>query len=100
MQQNVVHQIITNGQPVFSRARRLETEKLNAAKKECELMMQAGICQPSKSPWASPLHMVRKRNGEWRHMVTTVMSTKLHYTIFAYSRFCSKFGEHKIFHEN
>lgn len=63
---NVVHQIITNGQPVFSSARRLDTEKLNAAKKEFEIMMRAGICQPSKSPWASPLHMVKKRNGEWR----------------------------------
>lgn len=65
-QSNVVHQIITNGQPIFSRARRLNTEKLNAAKKEFELMMQAGICQSSNSPWASPLHMVKKKNGEWR----------------------------------
>lgn len=29
-------------------------------------MIQEGSCQPSSSPWASPLHMVEKKNGEWR----------------------------------
>lgn len=29
-------------------------------------MIKAGICQPSKSPWASPLHMVQKKTGQWR----------------------------------
>lgn len=62
----VDHQIITTGQPIFSRARRLNTEKLNIAKKEFEIMMKQGICQPSKSPWANPLHLVKKKNGEWR----------------------------------
>lgn len=28
--------------------------------------MKQGICRPSKSNWASPLHMVKKPNGEWR----------------------------------
>lgn len=30
------------------------------------MMLKAGICQPSKSPWASPLHIVPKKNGQWR----------------------------------
>lgn len=28
--------------------------------------MKLGICRPSQSSWASPLHMVKKSNGEWR----------------------------------
>ena len=28
--------------------------------------MEKGICRPSKSQWASPLHLVRKPNNEWR----------------------------------
>lgn len=62
----VKHQIITTGQPVFSRARRLNPEKLKLAKTEFDMMLKAGICQPSKSPWASPLHIVAKKGGQWR----------------------------------
>lgn len=29
-------------------------------------MLDQGICRPSCSSWASPLHMVRKSNGDWR----------------------------------
>ena len=62
----VEHHIVTEGPPVWSRARRLNTEKLLAAKKEFEHLLRMGIIQPSSSQWASPLHMVRKPNGEWR----------------------------------
>lgn len=28
--------------------------------------MELGICRPSSSPWASPAHLVQKKNGDWR----------------------------------
>lgn len=62
----VSHHIETKGQPCFARARRLPPEKLKAAKAEFQFMIQQGICRPSKSPWASPLHMVPKKSGDWR----------------------------------
>lgn len=61
-----VHYILTTGPPVYARARRLSPEKLGAAKAEFEYLMQMGICRRSTSPWASPLHMVRKSDGTWR----------------------------------
>lgn len=63
---NVTHHIITKGPSVFERPRRLTGEKLNAAKQEFAYLMEQGICRPSDSDWASPLHMVRKNNLEWR----------------------------------
>lgn len=62
----VRHQIITTGRPVHAKARRLNPRMLQIAKHEFQLMLDAGMCQPSSSSWASPLHMVEKKNGEWR----------------------------------
>ncbi|XP_037930334.1 uncharacterized protein LOC119665090, partial [Teleopsis dalmanni] len=62
----VEHFIETTGAPVFARPRRLSGTKLEEAKKEFEFLLRKGICQPSKSPWASPLHMVKKSDGSWR----------------------------------
>ncbi|XP_067209947.1 uncharacterized protein [Linepithema humile] len=61
------HHIVTQGPPVAGKARRLPPEKYKAAKEEFEYMLQRGICRPSNSPWASPLHMVKKKQaGTWR----------------------------------
>ncbi|GFQ76368.1 gag-pol polyprotein [Trichonephila clavata] len=35
-------------------------------RKEFKYLMAQGIIRPSKSPWASPLHVVKKSNGEYR----------------------------------
>ena len=48
------------------RFRRLDGEKLAAAKKEFLQMERDGIVRRSNSPWSSPLHMVRKPDGSWR----------------------------------
>ncbi|UYV80342.1 hypothetical protein LAZ67_18002541 [Cordylochernes scorpioides] len=54
------------GPPIAAKPRRLPTDKLAAAKKEFAFMMEKGICRPSKSPWASPLHLVPKKDGSLR----------------------------------
>ena len=60
------HFIPTEGPPVWCRPRRLSPDKLQAAKAEFDNLLRSGIVRPSKSAWASPLHMARKSNGEWR----------------------------------
>jgi len=62
----VQHYIETKGSPVHSKPRRLPPDSLQAARNEFKELMQAGIIRPSKSLWASPLHMVQKPNGQWR----------------------------------
>lgn len=63
---NIEHFIETKGFPVAARARRLSIEKLKAAKEEFSFMIQQGLCRPSKSCWASPLHLTLKKSGDWR----------------------------------
>lgn len=63
---NVVHHIETNGRPPFSHARRLAPDKLQAAKQEFDSLLKQGIIRPSKSDYASPLHLVLKPNGDYR----------------------------------
>ncbi|KAI0236783.1 hypothetical protein LSAT2_012682, partial [Lamellibrachia satsuma] len=58
--------ITTYGPPVHSRARRLSPEKLTIARREFENMEKLGIVRRSSSTWASPLHMVPKKSGDWR----------------------------------
>ena len=62
----VEHFIKTTGPPISGRARRLPPDKLSAAKEEFNRMEAMGIIRRSSSPWASPLHMVRKASGGWR----------------------------------
>lgn len=62
----VKHFIETRGPPISEKFRRLSPEKLKMAKEEFAYMCEQGICRPSKSPYASPLHLVAKKNGDWR----------------------------------
>lgn len=63
---SVYHHIETTGPPVHSRARRLPPHRYEVVKKEFQLMQELGICRPSNSEWASPLHVVPKKNGDIR----------------------------------
>lgn len=62
----VFHHIETTGSPVFARARPLPPARYNKVKEEFRVMQEMGICRPSKSAWASPLHVVLKKNGDLR----------------------------------
>ena len=64
--QKFKHKITTTCQPIKSKFRRLDPNKLEIAKKVFNEMEQAGICQKASSPWASPLHMVPKPDGSFR----------------------------------
>lgn len=63
---DVKHYITTDGTPVFSRARPLDPKRLKIAKQEFQFMLDNGIIRPSKSQWASPLHMASKKDGNIR----------------------------------
>ncbi|XP_063369336.1 retrovirus-related Pol polyprotein from transposon 412 [Cydia amplana] len=63
---NVEHFIETTGPPLHCRPRPIAPHRYELVKKEFANMMEQGLCRPSKSPWASPLHVVPKKNGELR----------------------------------
>ena len=65
---NVCHFIDTGSSPpTFAKCRPLAPDKYAAAKETFKQLLDMGIVQPSKSPWASPIHLVPKQNtGEWR----------------------------------
>lgn len=63
---SVLHYIETTGPPVHAKARPLPPDKYSKVKEEFRIMQEMGICRPSKSAWASPLHVVPKKNGELR----------------------------------
>jgi hypothetical protein len=63
----VEHHIHTGSHPpVFAKSRRLDQEKLEIAKAEFKRLESAGIIRHSKSPKASSLHMVPKKDGSWQ----------------------------------
>ena len=59
----VYHHLETEGRPVTAKYRRLDPERLAAAKSEFADLERQGIVRCSSSNWASPLHMVKKADG-------------------------------------
>jgi hypothetical protein len=55
-----------NVQPIYSPPFRLSPEKSAFVKEEIENLLKSGIIEPSDSPWASPVVVVKKSNGEFR----------------------------------
>ncbi|XP_066602846.1 uncharacterized protein [Prorops nasuta] len=63
---NFAHRIITNCQPVSQKFRRLFGEKAMAARREIQQLLDMGAIRPSSSPWASPIHLVKKKDDSYR----------------------------------
>ena len=64
---NTVHRIELTDRGPFGPPRRLCPEKLAIAKASFDEMVEKGICRPSASQFASPLHMVpKKEKNVWR----------------------------------
>ena len=51
---------------MFAKAHCPDPSKQQVAQEEFRKLEQAGIVRRSDSPWASPLHMVPKKDGSWR----------------------------------
>lgn len=63
---SVCHRIVTSGPPVFARPRPLPPDRYTKVKKEFGVMQELGICRPGQGEWASPLHVVPKKDGQLR----------------------------------
>ena len=56
----IKHHIPTNCNPIQSRARKLNPEKLEIARREFQKLIDLGVCYRGKSEWASPLMVAQK----------------------------------------
>ena len=64
---DVLHDIVTTSYPYYARARPLPPDKLEVVRNEIEYLLEAGIISRSNSNYASPLHLVPKKDsGKFR----------------------------------
>ncbi|GFW59646.1 hypothetical protein TNCV_2756551 [Trichonephila clavipes] len=99
---SVVHHIETTSRPVTAKARRLAPDRLRIAKAEFENMITLSHMRPSKSNYASPLHMVPKKDStEWRpvgdYRALNAQTTKDNYSVPNILDFTSNLHGTKIY---
>ncbi|KAG1043320.1 hypothetical protein G6F43_011674 [Rhizopus delemar] len=65
------HKIVIeeNTQPISHRPYRLSPIESDYLQKELEKYCKLGVIAPSNSPWAAPVILVKKKNGEYRMVI-------------------------------
>ena len=64
------HEIdVEDSAPIRQQPYRLPEARKEVVKKEIDRMLTQGIVQPSHSPWASPIVLVEKKDGDVRFCV-------------------------------
>ena len=68
---NIVQHTIDTGdsKPIKQPLRRAPFKQQEIIEQEVEKMLEAGVVQPSDSPWSSPVVLVRKKDGSHRFCV-------------------------------
>ncbi|KAG0754204.1 hypothetical protein G6F62_010004 [Rhizopus arrhizus] len=69
--QLINHKIVIeeNTQPISHRPYRLSPIESDYLQKELEKYCKLGVIAPSNSPWAAPVILVKKKNGEYRMVI-------------------------------
>ena len=66
----IQHRVDTgDSQPIRQQTRRMPTFQKDEARKLVKAMLNKDVIQPSESPWASPVVLVRKKDGSTRFCV-------------------------------
>jgi hypothetical protein len=68
---NVVECSIDTGdhKPLFQRPYRVSPQENKVIYEELQKMLQAGVIEPARSPWASPVILIQKSDGSWRFCI-------------------------------
>ena len=58
-----------DARPVKQASRRATMEERKEIDEQLDTLLKNGIVEPSASPWASPIVLVRKKDGKWRFCI-------------------------------
>ena len=67
--QGVTHTVEVDGGPIRQRMYRYSAEERTRIQEHVEDILKKDVIDSSNSPWASPVVMVRKKDGSWRFCI-------------------------------